>query len=68
MIYIINSEHPFPLSTDLDVSDIFVFLGRVQQNLSSLFSDTRGIIIQPVRNWILKEYTVSKNIEMDPLA
>jgi hypothetical protein len=54
MIYVINSEHPFPLSTDQDVSDILVYLGRVQEILSSLFSDTRGIIVQPVRNWILK--------------
>jgi hypothetical protein len=68
MIYIINSEHPFPLSTDEDVSDIPVFLGRVQENLSSLYSDARGMIVQPVRNWILKECEVTKDIEIDSLA
>jgi hypothetical protein len=68
MIYIINSEYPFPLSTDQDVSDILVFLGRVLENLSSLFSDTQGFIVQPVRKWILKECDVNKDIEIDPLA
>jgi len=68
MIYVICSEHPFPLSTEQDVSDILIFLGRVQENLSSLFSDTRGIIVQPVRNWILKECDVNKDIEIDGLA
>jgi hypothetical protein len=68
MIYIISSEHPFPLLTDQDVSDILVFLGRVQEILSSLFSDTRGIIVQPVRNQILKECDVNKDIKIDSLV
>jgi len=68
MIYIINSEHPFPLSTEQDVSDILVFLGRVQEILSSLFSDTRGIIVRRARTWILKECDVNKDIEIDGLA
>jgi hypothetical protein len=68
MIYIINSEHPFRLYIEQDISDILFFLGRVQEILSSLFSDTRGNIIQPVRNWILKECDVNKDIEIDSLA
>jgi hypothetical protein len=68
MIYILCSEHPFPLSTDQDVSDILIFLGRVQENLSSLFSDTRGIIVQPVRSWILKECDVIMDVEIDGLT
>jgi hypothetical protein len=36
--------------------------------LSILFLDTRGIIVQPVRNWILKECDVNKDIEIDGLA
>jgi hypothetical protein len=41
-------------------SNILVFLGRVQEILFSLFSDTRGIIVQPVRNGLLKECDVNK--------
>jgi hypothetical protein len=55
MIYIICSEHPFPLSIDQDVSDIFVYLDSVQENLSSLFSDTSGYIFLIVNKRILKE-------------
>src|SRR6478672_9959349 len=35
IIHIINREHPFPLSTDQDVSDILVFLGRVKDSIFS---------------------------------
>ena len=68
MIYIINSEHPFRLYIEQDVSDILVFLGRVLEILSSLFSDTGGSIVQPTRTWILKECDVNKDIEIDSLA
>jgi hypothetical protein len=37
MIYIINSEHPFPLSTDQDVSDILVYFGSVRDSIESFF-------------------------------
>ena len=40
----------------------------MQEVLSSLFPDTRGIIVKPVRNWILKECDVNKDIEIDGLA
>jgi hypothetical protein len=68
MIYIINSKHPFPLSTDQDVSDILVFLGRVQEVLSSPFSDSGGSVVQHARKWILKECDVNKDIQIDRLA
>jgi hypothetical protein len=53
MIYIICSEHPFRLYIEQDVSDILFFLGRVQEILSNLFSDTSGSILLPARTWIL---------------
>jgi hypothetical protein len=68
MIHIINSEHPFRLYSEQDVSDILVFLGRVQEKLSALFSDTTGSIVQPVRKWILKGCDVNKDIEIDAVA
>ena len=40
----------------------------VQENLSNLFSDTRGFMLQPARTWILKEGDVNKDIEIDGLA
>jgi len=58
----------FPLSIDQDVSDILVFLDRVQEILSSIFSSTMGIIVPPVRTWILKECGFNKDIEIDSLA
>ena len=36
--------------------------------LSILFSNTKGIIVQPARTWILKECDVNKDIEIDGLA
>ena len=40
----------------------------MQEILSSLFSDTQGIIVEPLRNWILKECDVNKDIEIDEFA
>jgi len=40
----------------------------VQENLSNLFSDTRGFIVQPARTWILKECDVNKDIQIEPMA
>jgi hypothetical protein len=68
MIYIICSEHPFRLYIQQDVSDILAFIGRVQEIISSLFSDTGGSIVKPARTWILKEYDVNKDIEINGLA
>ena len=70
MIYILcNSEHPLSLNTEQDVSHILVFLGcRVQENLPSLFSNTDGSIVQHVRNWVLKECDVNKDIYIEPLT
>ena len=36
--------------------------------LSILFSNTKGIIVQPARTWILKECDVNKDIEIDGFA
>ena len=33
MIFIINSEYPFRLTTDQDVSDILVFLGSARESI-----------------------------------
>ena len=68
MVHIINSEHPFRLYAEQDVSDILFFLGMVHDRLSALFSDTGGSIVQPVRKWILKGCDVNKDIEIDSLA
>jgi|SRR4051794_11726974 hypothetical protein len=38
MIYIINSEHPFPLSTDQDVSDILLYFLVECKRIYVLFS------------------------------
>jgi len=36
--------------------------------LSILLSDTKSIIVQPARTWILKECDVNRDIEIDSLA
>jgi hypothetical protein len=51
-----------------DVSDILVFLGRVQEVLSILFSDTSGSIVPLVKKWILKECDVHKDVPIGPMA
>jgi len=40
----------------------------VQEILSSLFSDISGSIVPYLKNWVLKECDVNKDIEIDGLA
>ncbi len=44
------------------------FLGRIEERLHDLLSDTRSIIIPPVSKWILKGCDVNKDIEIDAMT
>jgi hypothetical protein len=68
MINIACSNNPFRLCSEEDVSVIMVFLGRVEDRLRTLFSDTRDEIVKPVRNWILKQCDVNKDGEIGALT
>ncbi len=68
MIYLSCSDNPFRLKYEDDVSTIMTFLGRIEERLHSLLSDTRSIIVPPVNKWILKGCDVNKDIEIDALT
>ena len=68
MIYFLCSKHQFPLNAEYDVSDILVFLVRAKEDLSALFSDSGDSIVQHVRNWVLKECDVTKDMEVNSLV
>jgi hypothetical protein len=68
MIYVSCSMNPFRLYDEQDVSDILIFLGRVEENLCNLFSDTRDMIIPSVKKWILKGCDVNKDVEINSVA
>ena len=44
------------------------FLGRLEQRLYDILSDTRRIIVPPVNKWILKACDVNKDIEIDGIT
>ena len=52
MIYITCTDRPFRLYEDQDISIIMVFLGRVEDRLRRLLSDTRDEVILHIRKWI----------------
>jgi hypothetical protein len=68
MIYISCSENPFRIHEQEDIAIIIAFLGRVEQRLHYLLSETRGIIVPPVSKWILTGCDVNKDIEIDGLT
>ncbi len=68
MIYFSCCDKQFRLYDEQDVSDILYFLGRVEERIRLLLSDVRDNVIPPVRQWILKAYDVSKDVEIDGLA
>ena len=68
MIYISCSENPFRIHEEGDIFVIMAFLGRVEQRLHDILSDTRGIIVPPVSKWILNGCDVNKDIEIDGIT
>ena len=65
MIYISCSDNPFRLYDEQDISEIMVFLGRVEDRLKNLLSDTRDKVVPPVMTGILKACDVNKDIQID---
>lgn len=59
------SKNPFPIETDNDVNNFFVFLGEVKTTLRLILSDPRERIVPPVDNWILKSCDFNKDVELD---
>ena len=64
-IEIASSKHPFPIETNNDVNNFFVFLGQVKYTLAYILNDPRERIVPTVDKWILKYCDFNKDIEID---
>ena len=64
-IEIACSKNPFPIETNNDVNNYFVFLGQVKDRLANILHDPRENIVTPVDNWILKYCDFNKDIELE---
>jgi hypothetical protein len=68
MIHISCGEKPFRLCCEEDISNIMTFLGRVEDRLGCILSDTRDQIVKPPSEWILKGCYVNKDMEINGMA
>jgi hypothetical protein len=68
MIYVSCSYQPFRLYNDQDVSDILIFLGRVEEKLKNVLRDNRDKVTSPVNRWVLKGCDVNKDVELEGAA
>ena len=68
MVYISCSGKPFRLADDDDIFAINAYLGKVEDRLKSLLSDTRNRIVSPVSTWILIGCDVNKDVQIDDMA
>jgi hypothetical protein len=59
------SKNPFPIETNNDVNNFFVFLGQVKYALAIILNDPRERIVPPLDKWILKYCDFNKDIELD---
>ena len=59
------SKYPFPIETDNDVNNLFVFLGKVHDRLSRILSDPRERIIPSIETWILKYCDFNKDVDVE---
>lgn len=64
-IEIACSKSPFPIETDNDVNNFFVFLGQVKYALAIILNDPWERIVPPVDDWILKYCDFNKDVELD---
>jgi hypothetical protein len=68
MVFISCSGKPFRLADDDDIFAINAYLGRVEDRLKNLFSDTRNSIIPPSSTWILVGCDINKDIQINDMA
>jgi hypothetical protein len=68
MIYISCSDNPFRLYEEQDISEITIFLGRVEDRLKNLLSDTRDEVVPSVMTWILKACDLNKDVEINDMV
>jgi hypothetical protein len=45
-----------------------IFLGRVEDRLKNLLSDNRDKVVPSVMTWILKDYDVNKDVEINDMV
>jgi hypothetical protein len=68
MVYVSCSDKPFRLADDDDIFAINAYLGKVEDRLKNLLSDTRSRIVSPVSAWILIGCDVNKDIRIGDMA
>jgi len=68
MIFISCSDKPFRLVEEDDIFAINAYLGKVEDRLKNLLSDTRNRIIPPVSTCILIGCDINKDIQIDNMA
>ena len=64
MIHITCTDNPFRLFHEEDISNIMIFLGRVEDRLRHILSDTRDKIVKPLSEWILKGCDVNNDVDV----
>ena len=67
-IYVSCSDNPFRLYNEEDISKIITYLGRVEDRLKALFSDTTNAIVPSSLEWVLVGCDVNKDIQIEPMA
>jgi len=68
MIFISCSSKPFRLVDEDDIFAINAYLGKVEDRLKNLFSDTRNMIVPPASTWILIGCDVNIDIQLNDMA
>jgi hypothetical protein len=67
MIYITCTNNPFRLFHEIGISKIMTFMGRVEDRLRCILSDTRDQIVKLPSEWMLRGCDVNKDVEIDEM-
>jgi predicted transcriptional regulator len=68
MTYINCSNYPIKIENEEDIEKFYLFLGRIEYHLDSIFSHSRREIVPSIRDWILQGFDINKDMEIDTMC
>ena len=67
-IYVESSNKPFRIENDIDLVELYSFLGQARDRLQYHVSDARGRLTPNITSWILKQCDFDKDVPITDKA
>jgi len=68
MTYINCSNYPIKIENEEDIEKFYIWLGRIEYHIDVIFYDSRRETIPSIREWILQNYDINKDMEINTMC